>query len=533
MDERMKKLCEGLRTLEIKCDNEAALRSQIEYVINLYFEIRHMNAGVFHGYEKKIFEAALPIFMEHMISQIEVILEIQDLKNPGRVMDKRALIEDIQSAVGKMVEIYQSIAGSINNVEQPVFPVMHPNMYVFDASLKMLAQYSDLLNRASGLFEQNTYAFLLYPFVSDIIKTEVLFKKREEKGKVVVVTFPEKLVNSPKVIPVLFHEAFHVIERNMRERRLRAACYIECVVYALQFFLFREIRFSEDDNVDGRIKDNLMEKWFGDLAEGITREYNELPEDSRELYAQKIAEKIEGVFTRGLIDINDHMVNDMISQTALERQKGGNKRESLREYQDNARGLETKLALFKHNYFEILTNRLLKVFGSRYIYMFREGFADVASCLFLALTPQDYEDAFQLSVKSGFSADGFIDRERVTRQHIVYSAVASVKAEKEEQGEWMQQAEKCMKVLKESPSSPVSQPGGIPDAQTTISSVEIPLDDNMVGFFLTYLCKVAERMSAAFDGMDGLGEFRELMERIRDNEEAVKADMLIGKNDQQ
>lgn len=528
----MSDLRDRLRELESECkgNDDSALYSQIEYTINLYYEIERMKTGVFHGYENKIFEAALPIFIRHLICQIETILRIKDLSDFVNVEHKRELLEDVQNAVGKMVEIYQSIAGSINNVEQPVFPVMRPNMYVFNASLKILSYYSELLNRASDLFEKDTYAFLLYPSVSDIIKTEILFKKREERGKVIVVTFPEKRVNHPEVIPILFHEAFHVIERNMRKRALRAECLIKCMAYTLAFYLFKNVSFTDNKARDERIKDNLINKWFGGLFGNMSKEIKaiENPEDDRTLYAQNVVENIVEKIVKKLIEVEPGMVNDIISMAVREISAEESKIESAGEYSEIARKLKEQAAAFKRNYFEILANGLMSRYGNAYIYIFREGYADVASCLFLNLFPQDYDLAFESSEEFGFKADGFIDRERLFRQYIVCEAVACVK-QKEEKKKWTERAKEHYEVL----CKPIKKQKFLNDERemgcnVKFGSFEIPLDENLCSFFSGYLSAVAEELSDGFGKMKEVREFQDLMEKIRTNRGEVILNMLSG-----
>ena len=280
--------------------------------------MKQMDEQQFHAYEYNVFHEAMEIFLEHFIEQVECVLQMdtdQEWLREQLIEEKRDRITDIQESVSKMAEIFQSMTGSIKNIEQPIFPVLSGSLYVFNASLKMITAYSKMLNYTAELLsEKDRYAFLLYPAMTNIIYTEVLLKKREKSGKVVVVTFPESLAEQPGVIPILFHEAFHVIERNIRFRRLRAQCLLENVCGQIKELIFQDVRLRNDQKNDDVVKDNLMERWFHTVVWDLLKWIYNCKETDRELYAPNLALRVERDFTEVLAEIENQLYEDLFRE---------------------------------------------------------------------------------------------------------------------------------------------------------------------------------------------------------------------------
>lgn len=518
-----------LRDLYQKCKDQPALASQILYAARLQNEVDQMDKQLFYMYESLLFKKAMKIFIQHFQEQVLNVLKLDEdtgLTEEQIVFEKHDQIADIQNAVSKMAEIFQSMAGSIKNIEQPIFPVLSGNMYVFNASLKMITAYSQLLNNMTEILEYgDQYAFLLYPAMTDIIYTDVLLKKRNRNGKVVVVTFPEHLTDHPRVIPILFHEAFHVIERNVRNRKLRASCFLENIICLLKELLFQDITFSSENlSTDNKIKDILINKWLDPAITRFLDWKNGCEETDRELYSSNLVEKTGQYFMDVLADLDTKIYEDLeevwIKETDLKDHY------DFLAYCCIAEDLRQQTMMIKSNLLNIIANKLLYVFGNTYITIYREGYADIASCLFLQLSAEQYDEAFQISCL--FSpGENYSDKERLIRQYVVSASIECITRNGKQRQAWKKRAEECLQQIKAPTAGQPVVFGGIQRAEWSKPAVAL-IGNAVLGTYLQYFFHVAENLQDYFQKFPSLEAFRKFVNNMIHAKDEAMRDIFLG-----
>lgn len=516
---------EELKELCRKCCGQKALLWQVMYVTRLQNEMARMDEQIFHGYEKQIFERAMHIFLKHFVEQIQCVLDLDNrdgLKGDGLAVQKHVMIEDIQNAVIKMVEIFQSMMGSMKNADQPIFPVMTGNMYVFNTSPKIIMAYSQILYALTEFLDcNNDYAFLLYPTMTDIIYTDILFKKRDKGGKVIVVTFPERLSESPAVVPILFHEAFHVVERNTRCRKLRARCYWENILCQIEGSAFGKNVFLQKGAEEQReIREKLIDKWFAAVTNGFLEKLSNSKETDRELYADRLVKDVGKRLSTRLIEIESEIYSDL--ETELLASCRQEDEFDFNDYCRVVNELHECAAIVRANIISVLTRNMLQKAGETYMEIYREGYADVAACLFLQLTSEDYDLAFQYSCQ--FAVPEYIDWHRIVRQYLVCTALASIgKGE-----EWKKKAEEYEDVIRSYSGCPSA--AEIESAQNIDGEekVIVLLSELILDSYKNYFVEVALQLSEYFDDILGINEFRSTVRAVMNLDEDVMTDILLG-----
>jgi len=485
-----------------------------------------MDEESFHSYEKMIFENAMQAFLRHFMEQIMVVLEMDlSLGRQGSsfVEEKHALIEDIQNAVGKMVEIFQSLIGSIRNVDQPIFPTMSGNMYVFSASPKMITAYSQMLNKMAELLGcSKQYAFLLYPAMTDIIYTDVLFKKRNKEGKVIVVTFPERLVENPGVIPILFHEAFHVAERRIRGRKQRAYCYLENVIGQIEEWIFCGVTSLSDrltEEQEKSVRNNLMDRWFGKVTDDFLNWVGETEEKSRELYAQRLIARVNRIFLQELRSLEFRIYDDLEEELMGVFEKEEKRDPDFENYQKIVEVLHENAAIIRSNILQIIMYDLLSGIGEEHMYIYREGYADIASCLFIGISASDYSDAFRLSCQFEVPDREYMDREKTIRQYVVSKALAAVTGETG----WQEKEKECREKI----GNWENFPDGAEDETKGISGT-ILVNSVLLDSYDRYFTGIAEELSEHFEKINELKEFRDSIRDIMSMSDETMMKVFLG-----
>ncbi|MBR1598784.1 MAG: hypothetical protein IJ661_07740 [Lachnospiraceae bacterium] len=510
-----------------KCKDQPALATQILYVIKLQNELTKINGYSFHSYEKTIFERAMQIFISHFIEQIDIILEMdnENGKQERNLTEKKhAYIKDVQDAVEKMVEIFQNMVGSIKNVDQPLFPTMSDSMYVFDASPKILTFYSRMLNKLAEILDNSEqYVFLLYPAMTDIIYTDVLFQKRDVTGKVIIVTFPESLIEHPGVIPILFHEAFHVVERNYRYRKLRAQCYWENMCHQIEtsiFYGLDDLSYSTNKSCQKATR-VLLQPMLDEFFSWLRR----VDKTERALYAHNLNEVAGQKFRLALMDFDDKVYDVDINKSSK-----AFKDIDEWNFKNYCKAVETHIARklqIRKNIVQIFSYDSLRIFGESFMDIYREGYADIASCLFLNLSVSDYDAAFELSCQFSVPNKEYEDRERVVRQYVVSNALSKVGPE-EQRMKWKEKSEKCLERISHWTVVSESEKGVVRDEDMKMNIV---LDNEILKSYNSYFEKVAMELDKHFSKVlkaKNVVNFRTLVKDAMSLKESVMLDVFLG-----
>lgn len=512
-----------------KCVDQKALASQLMYVVRLQNEMQQMDEQQFHADEYSIFHKAMEIFVEHFKEQVENVLQLDadsGLMGEQLIEEKRDQIADIRDSVSKMAEIFQSMTGSIKNINQPIFPVLSGSMYVFNASLKMITAYSKMLNYTAELLsEKDKYAFLLYPSLTDIIYTEVLLKKREKNGKVVIVTFPESLAEQPGVIPILFHESFHVIERNIRFRRLRAHCFLENVYCQMKELIFQDIQLLNDLDADDTVKDTLINKWFLPMEQDFWEWIYNSEETDRKLYAYNVVLKVEQEITRVLKEIDTRIYRDLFDM--LVGDENVRHQNDFSGYCSIAEELNEKKDDLKRNLVSIVADGKLQRVCLEYMTLYREGYADIAACLFLQILPEQYDFAFEISCRFLITNGNYIDREKVIRQYVVSKVIAEITTDKKIKEKWKEketELQEEMQKLRQDQGFDLDTGQATPYPFLVLPAIEQTVLETFHEYFLT----VAKRLRDCFDKIPRIDSIRDFIKKVITLDDNAMTDILLG-----
>ena len=346
-----------------------------------------------------------------------------------------------------------------------------------------------------------------------------------------MVTFPERLSEYTSVIPILFHEAFHTIERKLRCRRLRARCYIENMLIQLEESIFGKcVMLQEKVDEQKAVKDNLFDKWFGAVTYEFLEKLSNLEETDRELYAERLAEDVSRKLSDRLIAIEAEIYEDLeIELLAFCRQED---EFDFRGFCNVTGNLHEWESLIRARIIGILAENMLYEAGRTYMEIYREGYADVAACIILQLTSEDYDTAFQFSCQFEVSDKKYIDLHRVIRQYLVCNALSTIgKAD-----EWKKKAAEYETVIKHWRGGSSAGEGASIRNINGKRMVTVSLSEAVLDSYRNYFTEVACKLYDYFENIPGMKEFRKTVREVMDLNEDIMAKIFLGyffENDRQ
>lgn len=418
--EWIKKNIVDLKKLYEKSAGEQALSSYIISVIRLLNGMVQIANGGFHRYERIILGKAIKSFCEHFQEQVQCALDCVD-----DVREKNEIILDIEDAVMQIAQVYKNVIDSTANADKRMFMSLAVDTSLYEFSPKLCGLYAHVLEQLVILMDvsgtgQPDYAFLIHPTLESNIKAKVLFKKRENSGKVVVVYIPVNILDQTDLIPVIaLHEAFHVLTKRERERKYRARLLMRVMLLGMEDYLFGDVILCEDDkSLDRRRKSQLMEIWFGKIRDDFMRECNELNEDNRCWYGEKLLQSVTRKLIEGLRCAIEFLEQSKFIELYIGETGNGFKK-CVEEYQNMS---EKSMYILRNMHKVIIGDTLYKMLD-RYIHILQEAYADVACIVIAQLKPELYDMAFECSVQFKTQKKYFKDEDREMRRMLVYDTV--------------------------------------------------------------------------------------------------------------
>lgn len=409
----------SLKKLYESSTEEQALSSYIISVIRLLNGMVQIMDGGFHRYERIVLGNAIRLFCEHFRQQVQCAIDCVD-----DVGEKNEIILDIENAVLQIAQVYKNIVDSTANADKRMFMSLAVDTSLYEFSPKLCGLYACMLEWLVRLYDasgtgQQEYAFLIHPTLESNIKAKVLFKKRENSGKVVVVYIPVNILDRTDLVPVIaLHEAFHVLTKKERERKHRAKLMLKLALSGIEDCLFRNIILCMNDrSLDQRRKSEFMEIWFGEIKNDFMQECNALDGTDRFWYSENLLPDITKKLLKGLQQAIEYLEQKKFID--LYMCEGGGFKKCVEEYHIMC---EQSLRLLQNLHGMIIGDTLYQMLD-RYMHILREAYADVACIITAHLEPESYDLAFDRSIQFKIQKRNFKDVDREMRRMLVYDTV--------------------------------------------------------------------------------------------------------------
>lgn len=493
--------------------NEKALSRCIGCMIRMLNSLAQMEYSQFHFYERQILVDALRIFTKHFIEQVK------DAKWEADTRKKKELIDDIENAVDSMIGVYKNMIDSTANSDRQMLSSISIDTSIYELSPKICAFYSLILNKLVKMFQEDDgeeYAFVLHPTLKSNTETRVMFGKREKSGKVVIIYLSESIIERfDTVVVFLLHEAFHVLTKNDRKRKMRFGFFFQLVLAEIKQVLFSGV-FADKEYESVRMEDELLRYFFADCKREI-RDWDSKDKYDRDFYSSKVAQWGNSYFNGCLIAINQSL-ETLVREMILKESADLDDFESYEQLYESEKQIVQQI---RKNLLIAMSERRIFDLINRILFLYREIYADIACILTLNLGPDDYQTAFEKS-KQFFSDENYFDSVRVVRNYIVALSVASYMPEKEKEL-WDSFAKKLLS------SFPERAAGGLNTENfSTIPQeyVILNITPQMKNKLLKYAQECASAFSARLNSIEEMDSFRKCMSRIRDNGVENKQELL-------
>ena len=401
-----------LRKLFVRCKGEDALMADIICVMRLLNGVSQLCKTEFHKYEKKILANPMKLFVRYFIEQVEEALEQEDMNEKG------IEVADIEDAVCKMSDIYESVTNYTTHTDRQVFMSLPMDTGLYEVSPKYYALYAELLDNLIKIFdaEDRKYAFVLYPTLLSTVQTEPLFGRRRKSGKVIVISISVRMLEDTVHTSIyLVHEAFHTLTKEERSRKLRAKFLLQNLLNQIGECLFEGVHFASKG---GKICDILLRRWFADTRESFRKLYESKSKGDWAYYGDEICRWLKEWVEIDLRKIDVSLETDFeesVCQSGIYQSIEDN----FEQYSKVVGSLMEQIPIIRDNVYFMLRHDLTNYYLERLLFLYREAYSDV-SCLLTMGYEEKYEEAFRESVQFAMKDEDYMEDDyRIIRQILV------------------------------------------------------------------------------------------------------------------
>lgn len=386
--------------------NEKALLSYISCMIRLLNSLVQIATSDFHRYERKILLNPMRIFMKYFIDEVRIIKETEET----RLERKIEVLQNVEDAVCAVTDIYENVLNGTANTDKQMFLALPLNSSIYELSPKLYAYYSDIMSDILNIFDQeHQYAFFLNPTLKRTLQEEVLFEEREEKGKVVIIDIPVRMMDDVEYLPLyMIHEMFHVLTSEERNRKLRAARLFACLVSQIEEGLFAEVEFLNADT-DRKMKKDLFQSWFGQSTKKIKTLYRNEDENSKRFYGKNITRILNEETKRDLLFAEKHAAKDVINLVVAKKEEYKIRINELNAFDDAYNTLMKQAEVIRDNVHYMLYNGYINYCSGKLMFLFKESYADVVMLLITEYSYDRYKSAFARSAQFRMDEKRFRD----------------------------------------------------------------------------------------------------------------------------
>ncbi len=416
---------------DICATSEEALSSYIVCMVKLLNGLIQIRSSDLHIYERMILFKPIETFTKYFIEQTKKAM------SEKRTIQKIEIVQDIENAICRVSDIYENVVNGTANTDKQMFMSLPVNSSIYELSPRLYAHYSDLICEMSFLFdEKNQYAVFLNPTLQRVLKEEVLFETREERGKVVVVDIPVGMLDDYDYLPLwLIHELFHVLTSEERCRKKRAIMLVASVTSQIQYLLFEHVSFSTNLKVEMLFQNVLIQRWLSRTLEDF-KGLEGLQEDSKEFYSLNISIRVGKCLQSDLYRVENrilkdlHIVAELVKQSAKDGTLSG-----IFEYQYKYEDLVENAELIRKNLRTILSGNRIPYLIKKMMFLFKETYADVATQLVVPDFRESYPSAFAHAVQFHVEEEELNkDRYMFLRRKIVNKVLDTKKSDVIEKG---------------------------------------------------------------------------------------------------
>lgn len=403
-----------LKRLHSECGaEEIALSRYIGCMIRMLNGLAQMEYSQFHFYEKSMLRDSFEIFTEHFIEQIDVA------KNEMNTEEKRELIDDIENAVDRISGVYKNIIDSTANSDRQMLSSISIDTSIYELSPKICTFYSRILNKLVETFSEDgvKYAFMLHPTLKNITETKVMFERRTQSGRVVIIYISESIIEMFDVISItILHEAFHVLTKKERMRKMRMQSFARLMLAGMEQVLFDGVTFCGNEEIDAKIRAELLKLFFSDYQKELDV-WKKKAEDSRDFYSNEIKKWGIAYFNKHLGKIAESCetwIREIIAEEFPAQ--------DFTTYQMNYEKENQIIKQIQENLFDAMCENKAAHLAKQFLFIYREIYADIACILTLQLEPDEYMNAFERS-KQFRTDEVYFDSTRIVRNYIVAISV--------------------------------------------------------------------------------------------------------------
>ena len=371
---------------------EEAISSYIVCVVKMLNGLVQIRSSQQHKYEREILFEPMKVFTDYFIKLTEDVLDKR-----VSIDAKNKLIQDIESAVCRVSDIYENALNRTANTDKQMFMSLPVNASLYELSPKLYSHYADIVREMRYLFDkENQYAIFLNPTLKRTLKEEILFRVRKEKGKVVVVDIPVGTMDHYDFLPLcLVHEIFHVLTSVERKRKKRAVMMWMVLSTQIESMIFQGIQFSDRREIDADMKFVLFQEWFPGSRDEINS-LLKIREEDRSFYAVRINLEISRTIRMDLYQVESRAFKDMrmVAERLESKYKGAANSDGL-----SYLSLMESYEKLKKNIRIILSKNQIAYLVKKLTHLFKETYADVASLLVVPNLKQSYGPAFLKSIQ--------------------------------------------------------------------------------------------------------------------------------------
>lgn len=361
-----------------------------------------INVTPMHQYEKIILVEPMKVFCRYFIEQSKKIMEEKETQ------EKEDDIKDIEEAICSVASIYENVINGASNADKRMFMSMPINSTLYNVFPKLYAFYEGIISKIAALYsdennrsrqKQSDYAFLLNPTIRNQLYTEVLFKRRKESGKVVIINMPVQLLEKgDDLLLYLTHEVFHVLTKKERQRKRRAGYLLANLIQQLGIQIFNGVVFSNEENEDDQIKAIILDTLMGTLEEEYQKEIEGKNDHDQFFYSANIMDYFRNLVVKQL---HDDLITwpGILYKRLFEELYLSEETSQKKYFEENIAYLQEKMEKIQSNILAIILNGEVSYILGRLMYLYRECYADLACIWTSGYEISHYKKAFSESVR--------------------------------------------------------------------------------------------------------------------------------------
>lgn len=347
------------------------------------------------SYVKQIMEPAFPLVIQYFSDEVRDCLKETDVQR------KEKLLTDIEESIVEFGEMFEAIVNSTNGADRILLQTAPVDIGLRYTAPKLCAYYSSMLNEFAELMKdenQGQYAFCVYPTLKSGAEAYIMFHESRRHGKVCIIRMPENRIGHIAYVrQVLFHELFHILPSQVRNRKDRADRLNRILPIGLWPYLLegenpsifmkkrcpgdseKDIFLSEDEVV------NLQDLLISKLPVQCNPNFENEDESSHKLYSIPVKQFFVDTIVGFLAKFHAKGLDDFLPCF-----NSGDIRRNYKQYCEMESKVKEVQGRVLKNSLRLIHNERVVDICNFYMLLFREPLSDLLSVLVLQSTPCDF-----------------------------------------------------------------------------------------------------------------------------------------------